>query len=71
MAIEETSILPMAEKVLGPADWQLLDEAFASNRDPLGGHEPDPEYRSLFKRILNAAPAPIGLGTPRPQMAAR
>jgi hypothetical protein len=48
--------------VLGDDDWQMLAAAFAANRDPMGGHEPDPEYRSLFRRILNAAPAPIGLG---------
>ncbi len=71
MSMEETAILPMAERVLGPADWLVLDEAFAGNRDPLGGHEPDPEYRSLFRRILMAAPAPIGLGTPRTQIVAR
>ena len=65
MSMEETRILPVAERVLGPDDWQLLDAAFASNRDPMGGHEPDPEYRSLFRRILNAAPAPIGLGPAR------
>lgn len=62
MSVEESRILPVAERVLGPADWQVLDDAFAGNRDPLGGHEPDPAYRGLFRRILNAAPAPIGLG---------
>jgi hemerythrin-like domain-containing protein len=65
MSMEETRILPAAERVLGDDDWQMLDAAFASNRDPMGGHEPDPEYRSLFRRILNAAPAPIGLGPAR------
>jgi hemerythrin-like domain-containing protein len=62
MSMEETRILPMAERALSAADWQLLDAAFATNRDPMGGHEPDPEYRGLFRRILNTAPAPIGLG---------
>jgi hemerythrin-like domain-containing protein len=62
MGVEETQILPAAKRVLLPDDWQVLDAAFADNRDPMRGHEPDPEYRDLFRRILNAAPAPIGLG---------
>jgi hemerythrin-like domain-containing protein len=64
MGVEEAQILPTAQRVLLPDDWQVLDAAFADNRDPLGGHEPDPEYRALFRRILHAAPAPIGLGPP-------
>ena len=36
--------------------------AFAANRDPLTGHEPEEEFRPLFSRIVNRAPAPIGLG---------
>ena len=31
-------------------------------RDPLTGHEPDDQYRPLFSRIVNRAPAPVGLG---------
>jgi hypothetical protein len=30
--------------------------------DPLTGCEPDAEYKELFTRIVNAVPAPIGLG---------
>ncbi len=64
MAMEEQQILPLAEHVLTEADWAELDEAFASNRDPLAGHahEPEADYRALFIRILNTVPAPIGLG---------
>jgi len=65
MALEEGKVLPMAERVLTEQDWIDLDEAFGSNRDPLTGHEPDDEYRSLFSRIVNAIPSPIGLGEPR------
>ena len=63
MALEEREILPLAERVLTPADWAELDEAFAANRDPLTGHEPDADYRALFTRIVNLVPAPIGLGS--------
>ena len=62
MALEETEILPLAEQTLTAQDWQELDEAFGSNRDPLTGHEPTADYRALFTRIVNAVPAPIGLG---------
>lgn len=67
MAVEETEVLPAAQAHLGPEDWAVLDEAFASNRDPLAGHrgaarEEDTVYAPLFHHILNTAPAPIGLG---------
>jgi hemerythrin-like domain-containing protein len=42
-----------------------LDAAFAANRDPLAGHEPEDDYRALFSRIVNALPAPLGLGEAR------
>jgi hemerythrin-like domain-containing protein len=62
MTIEEKQILPLAEQVLTEQDWHELDRAFAANRDPLTGAPPDEEYRELFSRIVNALPAPIGLG---------
>jgi hemerythrin-like domain-containing protein len=62
MAVEEREILPLAERVLTKDDWAELDEAFSTNRDPLTGHEPDSAYKTLFTRIVNAVPAPIGLG---------
>ena len=62
MALEEQEILPLAEQTLTAQDWQELDAAFASNRDPLTGHAPTADYRALFTRIVNAVPAPIGLG---------
>ncbi len=62
MSIEEREILPAAERSLSPDDWQALDEAFAANRDPLTGHAAAAEFEPLFRRILNSAPAPIGLG---------
>lgn len=63
MRLEEQEILPAAQRVLEPTDWQALDAAFAANRDPLTGHAPAPAYERLFQRILEVAPAPIGLGT--------
>jgi len=62
MRLEELHVLPLAERVLTEDDWSELDEAFSANRDPLAGHEPEADYRALFTRIVNAVPAPIGLG---------
>jgi len=63
MRLEETVILPVAQKVLSAADWDELDDAFATNCDPLTGKYPrDPVYDRLFTRIVSQAPAPIGLG---------
>lgn len=62
MGVEESRLLPAAERHLQPEDWAALDAAFLRNRDPLTGHEAADEYRPLFTRIVNTAPAPIGLG---------
>lgn len=63
MRLEETVILPQAEKLLTDADWKALDAAFAKNCDPLTGNYPaDPAYDRLFTRIVMNTPAPIGLG---------
>jgi hemerythrin-like domain-containing protein len=62
MGIEESQVLPLAQRVLTDADWAELDAAFMKNRDPLTGHAPDDVYRPLFSRIVMTAPAPIGLG---------
>lgn len=62
MSLEEKQVLPLAEKVLTAQDWAELDAAFAANRDPLTGHQPEDDYRALFSRIVNALPAPLGLG---------
>jgi len=66
MALEEKEILPLAERMLTADDWAELDEAFEANQDPLTGrHQPEPDFRALFSRIVNVLPAPIGLGPER------
>lgn len=62
MRTEETELLPVAQRVLGEADWAELDAAFQQHRDPLAGGERDPRYDRLFTRIVMKAPAPIGVG---------
>ena len=54
---EEQVLLPLAERVLTPADWKAIDRAFAANNDPAAAG-----YQKLFSRIANLAPAPVGLG---------
>ncbi len=61
--LEETVILPAAQRVFSEADWRALDEAFNLNRDPFSAKHPrDPVYERLFTLIVNRAPAPIGAG---------
>lgn len=65
MAVEEQQILPAARQHLSPADWAELDAAFVANQDPLAGHPAPPDFQPVFSKILNLAPAPIGLGQSR------
>ena len=63
MRLEESVILPQAQQSLSAEEWRALDEAFASNCDPLTGkYPPGQDYMGLFSRITQHAPAPIGLG---------
>jgi hemerythrin-like domain-containing protein len=62
MGVEEQTLLPAALAHLTPEDWAELDAAFAQNCDPLAGHGNLDPYRPVFQKILNLAPAPIGLG---------
>lgn len=63
MNLEETVILPEAQRCLSVEDWHVLDAAFAKNADPLSGHyPPKQEYEKLFSIIVMRAPSPIGLG---------
>lgn len=62
MGIEEQTLLPAALAHFSPEDWDELNQAFAQNRDPLAGHGSLADYAPVFSRIVNLAPAPIGLG---------
>jgi hemerythrin-like domain-containing protein len=63
MHTEENEVLPLAESLLGPADWAELDAAFLTNRDPLAGFEATNAYRPLFNKILRALPGSSGVGS--------
>ncbi len=63
MRLEETVVLPAAQKYLEAADWAEMDAAFAANTNPLAPGQPrDPAYDRLFTRIVMRAPSPIGFG---------
>jgi hemerythrin-like domain-containing protein len=62
MATEDDKIIPAARTHLSEQDWNELNAAFESNRDPLTGHPASAEYADLFRQIVNRAPAPVGLG---------
>lgn len=62
MRREEDELLPRAEKALTAADWQEIAEAFKENDDPLFGIKPKDEFEQLFRRVVELAPPPIGVG---------
>jgi nucleotide-binding universal stress UspA family protein/hemerythrin-like domain-containing protein len=54
---EEGVIMPAAERHFTEADWAEINAVFAENRDPRFGGDTDAEFRRLFSRIVNLAPA--------------
>ncbi|MED5622434.1 hemerythrin domain-containing protein [Ideonella sp. BN130291] len=60
MMLEERHVLRAAEERFSPEDWAELDEAFAGNRDPFTGHEPEEPFRPLYQHILASLPDPLG-----------
>jgi len=61
MRKEEERVLPLAEKHLSEADWRWIEDAFAGNRDPIADLR-ERDFEQLYQRIVNLAPAPVGLG---------
>jgi hemerythrin-like domain-containing protein len=61
MRIEEVEVLPAAERHLRPEDWAEIDAAFGSHGDPLFGIDAQTEFASLFRRIVELAPPPVGV----------
>lgn len=61
MQVEEKQLLPVARQLLAQDEQQQLDAVFADKRDPLAGGQRSPEFEALFSRIVQLAPAPIGL----------
>lgn len=63
MRCEEQELLPLAAQRLTAADWAAIAQAFAANTDPVAGMD-ERDYQKLFARIVQLAPAPVGVGAP-------
>jgi len=62
MRTEEDELIPLARAYLTASDWKVIDEAFSGHTDPLFAVETEHEYENLFRRIVNLAPPPLGVG---------
>ena len=58
MRIEETQILPLAERLLSAPDWNAIHAAIGRVEDPLFGKHPERRYASLQQQIARHAPPP-------------
>lgn len=65
MRREEEEVLPLAAAALTDEDWAIIDEAFASNSDPVVGVPARKEFRELFRRLVALLPPPYGVGPER------
>ena len=71
MRKEEDGVMPIARRVLNAQDWADINRAwadieaaFAAHRDPLVGASEERDRALLFRRIVELAPPPIGIGAP-------
>jgi hemerythrin-like domain-containing protein len=62
MRAEEDKLIPLAREHLTAEDWKEIDAAFTGHSDPLFGVAAESEYNNLFRKIVNLAPPPIGVG---------
>lgn len=66
MMIEEDIVLPLVREHLTAEDWAEVDQLFLAEMDEKSGKDGSVEnFSVLFSRLVDCAPAPIGLG-PRP-----
>ena len=54
--LEETVILPAAQRYLTLADWVEIDEAFGANRDPFESLENEDNLDDLYALIVHTMP---------------
>jgi hemerythrin-like domain-containing protein len=55
LALEDRDIVPRAEQLLTPQDWEAVVAAHPTGPDPLFGEDSDPRYRELRRQIALAA----------------
>lgn len=63
MKVEENELMPLAEQHLLDTDWDEIARVFRDNNDPMFGSQRRDQFRELFRKIVNMAPPPIGLGS--------
>ena len=68
MKKEEEQLMPLCERHFTKEDWREMDDAFGANRDPIAGIR-EKDFETLFTRIVNLAPAPVGVGDRWPKSA--
>ena len=62
MRREEEQLFPLALGLLTPLDWVMVDAAMEEHTDPLAAAREEKNFDTLFNRIVNIAPPPIGVG---------
>jgi len=56
LVLEDRDIVPRAEQLLTPQDWEAVMAAVPAGPDPLFGADFEPRYRELRRQIALAAP---------------
>lgn len=56
IAMEDQEIMPHADRLLTPQDWQAVMAAVPARADPLFGENFEPRYRELRRQIALSAP---------------
>src|SRR4051812_25320903 len=54
--LEESGVLPLADRYLQPDDWAEICTAFRVNKDPIGDAHSQREFHKLKLRIVNLLP---------------
>ena len=54
--LEESAILPGAQRYLTVSDWMEIDEAFGANRDPFENLETEDNLNDLYRLIVHTMP---------------
>jgi len=64
MILEEDVVLPLIRKHLTAEDWAAVDAEFRAEMAANSGQDGKSEdFKGLFSRLVNSAPAPIGFGS--------
>jgi len=56
LALEDRELVPRAQQLLTPQDWEEVVAALPTGPDPLFGEDSEPRYRELRRQIALAAP---------------